>query len=242
MSWLTFYLPISDFKICLNISAFLFFVLFLFSLKKKKCLFPTNVKIHLSDKVYSTYTLSPVPLQHFSEVNRILEVVPVVGAVVPPRPPDSHFKIKAFSPAGRVGGSGLSWVLWDFPTAEESLFAQALCPLPERCYIQWPVNVVQSPCFKAGQLWRAIPAPKPLVGLAEASVAAAAVQSLPGLFSPLALLTRAVSGDTPSWISLIQIWATATVSWGTQPRTMAFPQDLNYRAIIICYVNEKREL
>lgn len=86
LSRLTFYLPISNFKICLNISAFLFFVLFLFSLKKK-CLFPTNVKIHLSDKVNSTYTLSPGPLQHFSEVNRVLEVVPVVGAVVPPRFP-----------------------------------------------------------------------------------------------------------------------------------------------------------
>lgn len=92
-------------------------------------------------------------------------MVSALGVVVPP----GH---RAHPPGCRKGWQlrGLIWVLWEFPITKESLFAQGH-PLPEGTYMQWPVDVAQPPCFKAGQLWRALPAPQPLVGSAEAAVA-----------------------------------------------------------------------
>lgn len=50
-------------------------------------------------------------------------------------------------------------------------FCLKFCPIPERTYFQWLVDMGQPPCFKAGQLWRAVPAPELPGGLAKTSVA-----------------------------------------------------------------------
>ena len=62
-------------------------------------------------------------------------------------------------------------------------FCLKFCPIPERTYFQWLVDMGQPPCFKAGQLWRAVPAPedwpRPLLQAHCSSVSPLAQACLP---------------------------------------------------------------
>lgn len=168
-------------------------------------LFPTNFKIHLSKKIYHTRILSPVPLKYLSWVNRSRVIkrnnrgAVCSGCCGVSHIPTSRSRHLFPRQLGDLvpEGSQLSSSLQIPNSWRKPLYLRS-CPVPERTYFQWLMEVGRPLCFKAGQRGRAIPAPELLVGLAEASAANASQLNFSlGPVLPPSLLPDVVSESTP---------------------------------------------
>lgn len=200
-------------------------------------LFPTNLKIHLSKKIYHTHILSPVPLKYLSWVNRSRVIKQNNrGAVCSGCCGVSHFKIKALIPsaAGRLGARGLSAEFFSSNSQQlKKASLPKIMPHPWENLLSMTYGSGPSPLLQGRTTVKSHSSPRAPSrigwGLCCKRIP---VEFLPWP-SPASLPTPRCGFWEYSLVNpLVQIWVSESVSWRIQPTTMALPQDLWYRTKI----------